>query len=166
MDDGYGRDIAPNEDRLPPPNNLSNGHTSLSSHDLQEDTVHTTNYHQGRVTVRHETVHGLQSRDRYHLHEPMDTTPDAVGSIEQRVFPPQRRQASNASNYYKSEMNRLTTFSDWRHQSIVRKEDLAKNGFVYTGTADKVGFCSKCTCHQLMFSHTHTQTHNNYELLC
>ena len=157
MRDGYGSDIAPDEDRLnyvPQPNNLS-------SHDLQEDTAHTANRPQGHVA--HETV---QIRGRHNVHEPMDTTPDAVGSIEQRVFPPQRRQASNASNYYKSEMNRLTTFSDWRHQSIVRKEDLAKNGFVYTGTADKVGFCSKCTCHQLMFSHTHTQTHNNYELLC
>ncbi|XP_070190664.1 baculoviral IAP repeat-containing protein 7-B-like [Littorina saxatilis] len=67
-----------------------------------------------------------------------DGTSDAVGSIERRVFPSQRRQVANTATFYKSEENRLKTFRDWGYQEIVRKEDLARNGFMYTGSGDKV----------------------------
>ena len=156
---GESRDIAPDEDRLNyilPPDNISNGPGSLSSRDLEEDTAHYPSHH--AESFRNETGHRVQSRSRHHVHEPVDTTPDSVGSIERRVFPAshQRQQASNTAAYYKSEENRLTTFSDWHHQRVVRKEDLARNGFVYTGTADKVGFVTKIcmmqyTLHHVMF---------------
>ena len=156
---GKRRDTAPDEDRLnciAPPNKVSNGLGSLSSHVLEEDTAHYLSHH--AESFRNETGHRVQSRSRHHVHEPVDTTPDSVGSIERRVFPasPQRRQTSNAAAYYKSEENRLTTFSAWQHQRVVRKEDLARNGFVYTGTADKVGFVIKvcmvqCTLLHVMF---------------
>lgn len=160
---GESRDIAPDEDRLNYVHTpgVSNGHELLSSHDLEEDTAHFNNHHVRGLTNGNQ--HGVQSRVSYNLHsEPVDTTSDAVGSIEQRVFPglPQRRQAFNAAGYYKSEENRLTTFSDWRYQGVVKKEDLARNGFIYTGTADKVGFVrnvgtvqwtslfiTQCLCH-------------------
>ena len=143
---GESRDIAPDEDRLnymAPRDNISNGPGSLSFRDLEEDTAHYPSYH--AESFRYETAHGVQSRGRYNVHEPVDTTPDSVGSFERRVFPasPQRQQTSNVAAYYKSEENRLTTFSAWQHQRVVRKEDLARNGFVYTGTVDKVGFVTK-----------------------
>lgn len=162
---GESRDIAPDEDRLNYVHTpgVSNGHELLSSHDLEEDRVHFNNHYVRLRGLTNGNQHGVQSRVSYNLHsEPVDTTSDAVGSIEQRVFPglPQRRQAFNAAGYYKSEENRLTTFSDWRYQRVVKKEDLARNGFIYTGTADKVGFVrnvgtvrwtslfiTQCLCH-------------------
>ena len=93
---GESRDIAPDEARL---NYVSNGHQSLSSLDLEEDTPH---FNSG---LTNGIQHGVQSRVSYNLHsEPVDTTPDAVGSIEQREFPGshQRRQAFNATGYYLS----------------------------------------------------------------
>jgi hypothetical protein len=66
---------------------------------------------------------------------------------ERRVFRPERQQRHNRTQYYYSEANRLSTFSDWRYERIVRREDLARNGFIYTGTADKVSIKrGHCVC--------------------
>lgn len=69
--------------------------------------------------------------------EPMDTSPATEAEVYNSVFPPgQRPQAT--SDYYKSEEKRLETFVDWPFTSAVRREDLARNGFIYTGSTDKV----------------------------
>ena len=70
--------------------------------------------------------------------EVCDATPHPLGVLRKRVFPEQMSQHSNGTNFYRCEANRLTSFSDWRFQHVVRKEDLVKNGFVFTGTSDKV----------------------------
>ncbi|XP_048767178.2 baculoviral IAP repeat-containing protein 7-B-like isoform X2 [Ostrea edulis] len=45
---------------------------------------------------------------------------------------------------YRAEIYRLQSFQNWHSQSIVRKEDLAKNGFYYLGERDRVRcvFCN------------------------
>ncbi|XP_076444797.1 baculoviral IAP repeat-containing protein 7-B-like [Babylonia areolata] len=127
MDDGGGRDIAPDEERL----NyvyLQNGDSDLEN-DLEEDTASVT----PRAASFLSNSYHFRSRHGFDVQEPVDTTPDTVP-----VHTPSRRTVSNASDYQKSEENRLSSFSDWRYQHVVRKEDLARNGFMYTGSGDKV----------------------------
>ncbi|KAL8562474.1 hypothetical protein ACOMHN_008618 [Nucella lapillus] len=134
MDDGLGgRDIAPDEDRL---NYVYPSNGDHGESDLVEDTGSEDNHRQSLIS------NGIHSRNGFLVAEPVDLTTDSADVIHNRVFPPQRQ--SSVPDFYKSERNRLATFSDWRHQSIVRKEDLAKNGFIYTGTGDKVRcvFCN------------------------
>ncbi|KAK3098726.1 hypothetical protein FSP39_022408 [Pinctada imbricata] len=47
-------------------------------------------------------------------------------------------------NYYRAESYRLETFQNWPKQSIVTKEDLARHGFYYLKSGDRVkcAFCN------------------------
>ncbi|KAL8599224.1 hypothetical protein ACOMHN_007940 [Nucella lapillus] len=131
---GPGKDIGPNETRL-------NGDTSScgsrnDQHSLSSSSIEGAS-RQGALNgwIRHP---GLRFREVF---DESTTIPDAGG---QRSAASARPQAHNGTDFYKWEANRLNTFSDWRYQSLVRKEDLARNGFIYTGTADKVRcvFCN------------------------
>ncbi|KAK7503063.1 hypothetical protein BaRGS_00005689 [Batillaria attramentaria] len=73
----------------------------------------------------------------FHEHEPVDANPASEAEIYESVFP-QRQHVPVTAEYYKSEENRLQTFGDWPRTAPVRKEDLARNGFIYTGSNDKV----------------------------
>lgn len=46
-------------------------------------------------------------------------------------------EISNIYDGYKSEAKRLETFYDWPSNAPVRKEDLARNGFIYMHAADR-----------------------------
>lgn len=127
-----GRDIPPDEDRLNYvyPNSYNGDHRSVEN-DLVEDAGPPNHHREMSV------FHGFRSRNGIHVHEPVDLSTDSAETIYGRVFPSQR-QFSSPDRHYQSEANRLSTFSDWRYQSVVRKEDLAKNGLVFTGAGDKV----------------------------
>jgi hypothetical protein len=140
MDDNNneGRDIPPDEDRLnywqERRNNLPISQQASDDphreHDLAEDC--------GTPSPSVRSNIGVNTRTNHYVQEPLDSSSDAVPSIHNRVFRPERQQRHNGTQYYNSEANRLTTFSDWRYERIIRREDLARNGFIYTGTADKV----------------------------
>lgn len=100
----------------------------LHQQDLEEDTADPTN---PRLRL------GFQGRRGLRLHEPVDANPASEAAVYDSVFP-SRQRVPRTADYYKSEENRLQTYNDWPHSAPVRKEDLAKNGFVYTGSNDKV----------------------------
>lgn len=137
-----GRDIPPDENRVnyywsvraaseafPTSQQVSDQTYGHEPNDLEED---------GPVTI------GLRPNTSVSLFEPLDSTLEQVATIHSRVFNHRRQQQHNGTGYYNDERNRLLTFSDWLYQHVVRREDLAKNGFIYTGTADKVRcvFCN------------------------
>ena len=111
----------------------SSGHATLPVDDLEADSSTTVGQRSDPLPPRLAYLCSL-----YPAYEPLDESTDSTAQVHRRVFERQRQQASNGTSYYKSEENRLSTFVDWRYQRIVRKEDLAKNGFVFTGTGDKV----------------------------
>lgn len=134
---GQGRDIGPDETRLND-NTLSWGSTSdeqpLPSMNFVERSYQES-FRNDRMPTRQ------QGHMSYEILDESTNIPDAGG---QRTAPSSRPQMHNGADYYKSEANRLSTFDGWRYQHIVRKEDLARNGFIYTGSADKVRcvFCN------------------------
>lgn len=54
-------------------------------------------------------------------------------------------EISNIYESYKPEAKRLETFYDWDTENPVTKEDLARNGFIYTHVKDRTQ-CAFCRC--------------------
>ena len=125
-----GRDIAPDEERF----NYSPDLTAHSN-DLGEDAAPRDLHPQ---MIDNASALGIRSRNRQIIQEPEDATADATQVVYENIFPPQPHQISAFPGSFVREEARLQTFSDWRFQNVVRKEDLARNGFTYTGTGDKV----------------------------
>lgn len=127
-----GWDIPPDEDR-----HISNGSITtlndispderLRTHDLEEDS--------GATLALNATPFRI-SRPPRHIQEPIDTSSFTESDVYQRVL--NSRPIPAVNDYYRSEQTRLRTFIDWPPRANVRKEDLARNGFYYTGTSDKV----------------------------
>lgn len=121
-----GNDIGPDEDRpghaSAPEETVNSTMESLSLsnfNDLEEDCFPATMISNTPV-----------------LAEPLDMSSYPTPRDLLRFASQQRRPPPNY--YYLSEANRLESFRDWPERAHVCKEDLARNGFIFTGTSDKV----------------------------
>ncbi|XP_025097688.1 baculoviral IAP repeat-containing protein 7-like [Pomacea canaliculata] len=126
-----GNDIGPDEDRpghaSTPEETVNSTLESLSlsnCNDLEEDCFPATMISNTPV-----------------LAEPLDFSSYPTPRDLLRFASQQRRPPPNY--YYLSEANRLESFRDWPERAHVCKDDLARNGFIFTGTSDKVR-CSFC----------------------